>query len=298
MFQKQREVMFIITTILILLLSACGSDSSDESSTEKGSKTIDLGQTSWEENIAITNMWKIILEEEGYEVNLHLLDIGTQMAALENDELDISPEIWLPVQDAEYVKQYEDTVDFSEETWYDNAKVGLVVPSYMDNINSIEDLHANKENLNAEITGFDAGAGTMLVVEDVIEDYELDYELISSSEPAMLTALQEAINKKDEIVIPLWNPHRVFAEMDLKYLNDPKNIFGDSEKIYHATRQGFHEDYPEIDQWFKNWKMNDEQIGELMSYVGEAENEGKKAIEGAEKWVNENNDLVNQWLEK
>lgn len=243
-------------------------------------------------------MWKIILEEEGYEVNLHLLDIGTQMAALENNELDISPEIWLPIQDAEYVTQYEDTVNFSKETWYDNAKVGLVVPAYMDHVNSIEDLNANKESLNGEITGFDAGAGTMLVVEDAMEAYELDYELIASSEPAMLTALQEAINKEEDIVVPLWNPHRAFSEMDLKYLDDPQNIFGDAEKIHHATRQDFQDDYPEVDQWMKNWKMDDDQIGELMSYVGEAENEGKEAAEGAEKWINENQDLVNEWLEK
>lgn len=44
--------------------------------------------------------------------------------------------------------------------------------------------------------------------------------------------------------------------------------------------------------------MDDEQIGELMSYVSEAENEGKEALEGAEKWVNDNRNLVNQWLEK
>ncbi|GAA0322930.1 glycine betaine ABC transporter substrate-binding protein [Oceanobacillus oncorhynchi subsp. oncorhynchi] len=298
-FQKQPINILIITAISILLLSACGGNTSNESAAEDDNpNSLDMGQISWEENIAITNMWKFILEEEGYEVNLHLLDIGTQMAALENDELDISPEIWLPVQDAEYVAQYEDAINFSEETWYDNAKVGLVVPAYMDYLDSIEDLNANKESLNGEITGFDAGAGTMLVVEEAMEAYELDYELTASSEPAMLTALQQAITNEEDIVVPLWNPHRVFSEMDLKYLDDPQNIFGEAEKIHHATRQNFHEDYPEVDQWLKNWKMDDEQIGELMSYISEAENEGKEALEGAEKWVNDNRNLVNQWLEK
>lgn len=299
MFQRQRGVIFIIITISILLLNACGGNSSDESSAiSEDNKTIDIGQISWAENIAVTNMWQVILEEQEYQVNLHLLDMGTQMAALENDELDISPEVWLPIQDAEYVKQYEDTVNFSEETWYDNAKVGLVVPSYMEDVNSIEDLNGNKDALNSEITGFDAGAGTMLVVEDVIEEYGLDLELVQSSEPAMLTALQNAINKKEEIVVPLWNPHRVFSEMNLKYLEDPKNLFGDAEKIHHATRQDFSDDFPEVNQWFKNWKMSDEQIGELMSYVNEAEENGQEAIAGAEKWVEENQELVNEWLEK
>src|SRR5690606_21108264 len=100
---------------------------------------------SWAENIAVTNMWKVILEEKGYDVKFHLLDMGTQMAALANDELDVNLEFWLPVQDKHYFERYQEEIDFSEEVWYDNAKVGLVVPAYMEDINSIEDLNENKE---------------------------------------------------------------------------------------------------------------------------------------------------------
>src|SRR5699024_4782251 len=135
-------------------------------------KTIEMGQINWAENIAVTNMWKVILEDEGYNVNFNVLDIGTTMAALENDELDVTLEIWLPVQDANYLEQYEDKVNFSEETWYDNAKVGLVVPTYMEDINSIEDLNDNVDLFEGIITGFDPGAGTMEVTEDLIEEYD------------------------------------------------------------------------------------------------------------------------------
>ncbi|MFB4475929.1 glycine betaine ABC transporter substrate-binding protein, partial [Oceanobacillus caeni] len=144
-------------------------------------------------------------------------------------------------------------VNFSEETWYDNAKVGLVVPSYLEEINSIEDLKKNSELFQGEITGFDPGAGTMLVTEEVIEEYDLDYELLSSSEPAMLTEIEAATENKEPIVAPLWNPHRVFSELDLKYLEDPKEVYGGVEKIYHATRLGFAEDFPEVSEWIKNW---------------------------------------------
>jgi glycine betaine/proline transport system substrate-binding protein len=257
-----------------------------------------MGQISWAENIAVTNMWKVILENEGYNVELNLLDIGTQMAALANDELDITLEVWLPVQDAKYVEQYKDEVNFSEETWYDNAKVGLVVPTYMEDLNSIEDLDEYKEVFGGEITGFDPGAGTMIVTQDVIEEYGLDYELVSSSEPAMITELENAMKAKEPIIVPLWNPHRVFSEMDLKYLEDPKKVYGETELIHHATRQGFADDYPEVSKWVKNWKMDDEAIGSLMSYVTQAEENGDEAIVGAEKWVEENQDLVNEWLNK
>lgn len=296
----RRGILFVLILLMIGVLAACGNgdakDASSEDTAGSSDETVDIGQISWAENIAVTNMWKVILEEKGYNVEFHLLDMGTQMAALANDELDVNLEFWLPVQDKNYLEQYKDEVDFSEEVWYDNAKVGLVVPAYMEDINSIEDLNGKEDLFESEITGFEPGAGTMDVTEEMIVEYGLDYELVPSSEPAMITEIQEAIKAEEPIVSPFWNPHRVFAELDLKYLEDPKKVYGETEKIHHATRLGFSEDFPEIDQWLKNWKMDDDSIGALMSYIAEAEEAGEEPIVGAEKWVEENQDLVNEWL--
>lgn len=290
----------ILTLLAVMVLAACGGTDEEAASEgtegKSGEQPIEMGQISWAENIAVTNMWKVILEDEGYDVNFNLLDMGTQMAALANDELDINLEVWLPVQDKNYVEQYDGEVNFSEGDWYEGARVGLVVPTYMEDINSIEDLNENKEQFDSEITGFDPGAGTMDVTEDMINEYKLDFELVPSSEPAMITEMEAAIDAGEGIVAPLWSPHRVFSEMDIKFLEDPKNVYGDTEKIYHASRQGFDEDYPEVSDWIKNWEMDDDSVGELMSYVAESEEEGDDPIVGAEKWVEENQDLIDEWV--
>ncbi|SDQ76972.1 glycine betaine ABC transporter substrate-binding protein [Virgibacillus salinus] len=294
----KKITVLILSLILLAALAACGEDSnkSENSSGNKSPKDrpIEMAQINWAENIAVSNMWKVILEEKGYKVNLNLLDMGTIMKALSEDELDINLEVWLPVQDKNYLKEYKDQVFFSEATWYDDAKVGLVVPSYMEDVNSIADLNEHKKKFDGEITGFDPGAGTMEVTEEMIKQYELEYELLPSSEPAMLSAMNEAIKEEEPIVVPLWKPHRVFAKHDLKFLEDPKKSFGGVEKIHHATRQGFAEDYPEVSKWMKNWQMDDDSVGQLMTYVNEAE----EPIEGARKWVEENQDLVNEWVKE
>lgn len=289
---KMLTVLGII--FMMTVLAACGGgNGSDDGTDGEDTKTIEMGQISWAENIAVTNMWKVILEERGYEVEFNLLDMGTTMAALSSDELDIGLEVWLPVQDKNYLEQYKDEVDFSDETWFDEAKVGLVVPEYVD-IDSVEELNANKDLFDGQIVGFDPGAGTMEVTEDLIEAYDLDLELLPSSEPAMVTEIIEAVAEERPIVAPLWSPHRIFSEVDLKYLDDPQEVYGGVEKIHHATRQGFAEDFPEVDSWFKNWKMNDDQVGSLMSEVDDAE----EPIDGARKWVEENEDLINEWIEE
>ena len=260
---------------------------------EESDKELTISQINWAENIAVTNMWKVILEEKGYDIKLNVLNMGVTMQALESGDIDASLEVWLPVQDANYLKEYQDTVNFSEATWYDNAKVGLVVPSYVEEVNSVEDLNEHKELFSSNIVGFDPGAGTMEVTEQLITDYELEFELLQSSEAAMLAEISEAIKKEEPIVAPLWSPHWVFSKYDLKFLEDPQNTFGGIEKIHHATRQGFEEDHPEVSEWLKNWKMEDEQIGELIEYVESAED----PLAGATKWVDENEELIGEWVQ-
>jgi len=284
----KKKLSLIAAILMIFALTACGSPNGKSGNENE----LTIGQVNWAENIAVTNMWKVILEDKGYEVDLKNLNMGVTMNALKSGDLDASLEVWLPVQDANYLKQYQDSVDFSDATWYDNAKVGLAVPTYIEEIDSVEDLNDHKGLFDSQITGFDPGAGTMEVTEQLINDYNLEYELLKSSESAMLAALSDAIKDKKPIVLPLWSPHWAFSKYDLKFLKDPKNTFGGVEKIHHATRQDFEEDFPEVSQWFNNWKMDDQQIGELVDYVESAED----PLKGAEKWVEENQELIDEWI--
>ncbi|MGP4107973.1 glycine betaine ABC transporter substrate-binding protein [Virgibacillus sp. L01] len=290
---------FVLFTVLIIALAACGSTSGSDDSGSAADKpdenkgTITIGQINWPENIAVTNMWKAILEDKGYEVKLKLIEMGPQMAALAEGDLDVAPEIWLPVQDKSYYEEYKDEANFFEEPWYDNGKVGLAVPTYMEDINSIKDLNENKAKFDGEIVGFEPGAGTMLVTEDVIKEYGLDYELVDSSTPVMISSIKSAVEQEKPIVAPLWKPHYVFSEVDLKFLEDPKNTFGGVEKIYMATREDFSSDFEEVSKWMKNFKLNDKQLGKLMVYT---KNNEDNPIKGAQKWVEENQDLIDKWM--
>ncbi|MRG87592.1 glycine betaine ABC transporter substrate-binding protein [Salinibacillus xinjiangensis] len=294
----KQNLSFILALLMAVVLTACGDTSGKSNSdqanaeTEESKGEISIGQINWAENIAVTNLWKAILEDKGYNVELQVLDIGIMMQGLESGELDAALELWLPVQDAVYYEEYKDTVNFAETAWFDNAKVGLVVPTYLEEINSIEDLNEHKEMFNGEIVGFEPGAGTMKVTEQLIKDYNLDLELLPSSEPAMLAEIGKAVENEEPIVAPLWSPHSVFSKYDLKFLEDPQNTYGGVEKIYHATRQGFGEDHPEVSKWLNNWKMNDKQIGELIAYVENAE----EPLDGAKKWIKENQELVDEWV--
>src|SRR5699024_6782552 len=121
---------------------------------------------------------------------------------------------------------------------------------YMEDVNSIEDLVDNTSSVgdktNWTITGIEPGSGQMVVTEEqVMEDYGIDeWELQSSSSAAMATALGEAIEDEEPIVVTLWSPHWSYTKWDLKYLDDPKNAYGDSDDINTIVREGLKEDAP------------------------------------------------------
>ncbi|MFD1020449.1 glycine betaine ABC transporter substrate-binding protein [Thalassobacillus hwangdonensis] len=292
---KFRNVLTLLALTLVLVLAACGGNdeggNNDEGNEAEGNGTIQIGMNNWAENVAVSNMWKLILEEKGYDVELKNVEKGFLYEALANGDLDIGMEIWLPNTDKAFYEKYKEDIDW-RETWYEGTNLGLVVPSYMEEINSIEDLNANKDQFpDGRIVGIDAGASIMALTEDAIKEYDLDYTLAASSGPTMTAELQNAMKAEEPIVVTLWKPHWAFAEMDLKFLEDPKNVYGDSEDISYAARKGLEEDQPEVVKWFDSFKMSDDQLGSLMASLNEADS----PEEGAQNWIDENQDAIDEW---
>lgn len=287
----------------ILVLSACaGNNTSEENDITEGNNQptekaddekgeIKIGLNNWAENIAVSNMWKVVLEEKGYDVDLVFSQKVGVWSGIANDELDLGLEVWLPETDGELYEDFEDKIELHEETWFSGTGLGLVVPEYME-IDSIAELNNYTDTLDGDMISIDAGASLTSLSEAAIEEYELDYNLLFSSETAMIAELDKAYQEEESVVVTLWNPHWLFSDYDLKYLDDPKNVFGDAGDLYYMSRQGFRDDHPEVIEWLNNWQMDDDTLGALMSVINDVEDEE----EGAQKWVKDNRDLVNEWI--
>jgi glycine betaine/proline transport system substrate-binding protein len=271
--------------------AAGSNEAADNEGNGEAGGAIEIGLNNWSENIAVSNLWKIILEEEGYDVELTMSEKSPIWVGVANGDIDASLEVWLPNTDAPYYDEHEENVEIGE-TWFEATGLGLVVPEYVD-INSIEELNDNTEMFNEEIVGIDAGASLTQLTEEAVEEYELDYDFLISSEPAMISELDTAYENEEPVVVTLWNPHWAFSAYDLKYLEDPDNVFGDSEDIHYMTRTGFGDDYEEIVEWWDNWEMDDETLGELMTYINEDDDEEA----GAQRWLDDNRDLVDEWIQ-
>lgn len=163
---------------------------------------------------------------------------------------------------------------------------------------SASDENGNEENGTIdveEIIGIEPGTGTMNIAEQTIEEYSLDLKLTPSSEPAMLAELQRAIDDEEPVVVTLWQPHWIFTEHDLKFLEDPKGTLGASENIHTMVRQGFQEEHPSAYQFLDNFYWEVDDMNEVMSKFGQ--NEDVEPREAAEEWIADNRETVDSWIE-
>lgn len=146
-----------------------------------------------------------------------------------------------------------------------------------------------------EIVGIDPGSGTMNIAAETVEAYNLDLELLPSSEPAMLTELQGAIANEEPIVVTLWEPHWMFSEYDLKFLEDPQGTLGESENIHTMVRHGLEEEQPAAFKLLDNFYWEVEDMNEVMSKFGQSDEVEPR--EAAEEWIADNRDKVEVWTE-
>ena len=286
-FKFKRLAIAALTLTLGLSATACA-DSDDSGGGGESDKNITIGMVSgWAEGEAATHLWKRLLTDKGYNVEVQTLDTGPLYAGMSKGDVDLFLDGWLPGTHEDYWKQYGDKLE-KVGAWYDSAPLTITVPEYSP-LKSLEDLKGKGSDYDGKIIGIEKSSGLYRVSsQDMLPAYGLEDEftITTSSTPAMLTELQKAIDAKEDIVVTLWRPHWAYAKMPLRDLEDPKGAMGKPDGVYTIARDGFSEDQPDVSGWLKKFKMNDEQLGSLEDLI---ENKHKgKPEQAVDEWLKNN----------
>ncbi|NEE16606.1 glycine/betaine ABC transporter permease, partial [Streptomyces sp. SID7499] len=59
-------------------------------------RAVEVAWFPWEEDIAATYLWKAVLEERGYKINLKQFEVGPMYAAMSRGQIDVQFDGWLP----------------------------------------------------------------------------------------------------------------------------------------------------------------------------------------------------------
>jgi glycine betaine/proline transport system substrate-binding protein len=303
----KRFLAVILALAVAAFVAGCGGGGGGAGT---ASKTLILGNIGWTENIAVSNLTKVILEEDlGYEeVQLKTLDVGLLFEGVAGGDLDAFQDVWSPNHDKLLAEVEDDVVRL--DPWYEGQTTfGLAVPAYMKGVNSLEDLN---ESGAGTIIGIEPGAVISQKIEqNVIPEYNLDLEHEPSSTAAMLAEVDGLYKDEEPFVFPPWCPHPMCGTVygwenwggakelpgmyDFRYLEDPKNSLGSLDepaKIFAIINEDLPDENPVAHAFMNNLRLNEE---ELIALEDAQTKEG--VAKGTQTWLEKNRDVVKPAIE-
>ena len=287
-----RRLPIVLLVLVVGMLAAACSGSGVVS----GGKELTLGYIGWDENVAISTLTGVLLDEEfGYEVELQRSDEAVvkqvYMGVAEGD-LDAFQDVWIPNQ-KEYLSEVEDNVEHLDPWFEGKTAQGIAVPYYMD-VQSLSELDQAGTDM---INGIEPGSAVMPQINNkVIPGYDLDMKLVESSTSAMLSELEKAYKTREPIVFFGWSPHWMNTRYDFRYLEDPRDLqgrFNDSAEISSIVKENLSEDDPVAYEFIKSISLSKEQINQMEADI----NEAGDPEAGVKAWLEDNRSVVRPWID-
>ncbi|MFE9370737.1 ABC transporter permease/substrate binding protein [Streptomyces sp. NPDC006711] len=258
-------------------------------------KKISLGYIPWDEGVASTFLWKELLERRGFTVDARQYEAGALYTGMAGGQIDFETDSWLPTTHAQYWAKYKDKLE-DVGSWYGPTSLELSVPSYVKDVNTLDDLKGKGAEFQNRIVGIEPSAGETGILKDkILKEYGLDgeYKVVDGSTPGMLAELKRAYAKKEPIVVPLWSPHWAYNTYDLKKLKDPKGAWGKGDDVHTLARKGFSADNAEVGKWLKNFHMDEKQLTSLEAKI-QSTGKGKEQ-DAVRAWLKDNPGLADKW---
>src|SRR5918993_1710124 len=142
-------------------------------------KGLILANIGWDENVAVANLTKILLEDkldyERVDIDTNE-DLNSTYRRVASGELDAFQDVWLPNQEAKLDQVAED-VEHLDPWFLGETKQGMAVPAYMD-VRSIDQLNGTDAQF---ILGIEPSSVMLQEVgEAVIPAYDLKQKLVTA----------------------------------------------------------------------------------------------------------------------
>lgn len=257
----------------------------------------DLGWT----DIALTNATaSLILQSLGYETEQTLLGLNVTYEMLKTNQIDVFLGNWRPVQDEQFKSYFDQGEVDVITTNLTGAKFTLAVPAYVAEagVKSYGDLAKHADKFASTIYGIEPGSNQPLL--DMIDANRhglKDWQIVESSEAAMLTQVEKMAKNEGWIVFLAWEPHPMNLKYKLTYLDGGDAEYGPNfggATVRTITRTGYGKECPNVTRLLKNLKfdLDYENLG-----MNAIMNEGAEPAAAAKELLAKRPELLKQWLE-
>ncbi|TPK90231.1 choline ABC transporter substrate-binding protein [Mesorhizobium sp. B2-4-17] len=263
-------------------------------------RKVKFSDLSWTD-LSLTNATaSVILTSLGYEPEQTILGLPVTFESLKNKDIDVFLGNWLPVQEQEF-KSYIDNGDVDVLTTnLTGAKFTLAVPTYVAKagVTSYDDLSKFSDKFNSTIYGIEAGSNQPLL--DIISAGRhglKDWNVVESSEAAMLTQVDKMTKGKEWIVFLAWAPHPMNLKFDLTYLSGGDKEYGPNfggATVRTLTRKGYRQECPNVTKFLENLHFD---IDYENNGMNEIMTNSVEPVDAARKLIKQYPDKLTAWLD-
>lgn len=266
---------------------------------EESCRTVRLSDLGWTD-LSLTNATaSIILKSLGYETEQTLLGLNVTYEMLKTNQVDVFLGNWLPVQEEQFKAYFDDGDVEVIATNLTGAKFTLAVPSYVAEagVKSYDDLAKHADKFDSTIYGIEAGSNQPLLDMIAADRHGLkDWQVIESSETAMLTQVDRMTKSNEWIVFLAWEPHPMNINYELTYLSGGDAEYGPNfggATVRTVARKGYSGDCPNVAKLLENLKfdLDYENVG-----MNAIMSDGADPVETARGLIAKQPELLEQWL--
>jgi glycine betaine/proline transport system substrate-binding protein len=265
---------------------------------------IKLASVTWTGVTIKTELAMAILESLGYETDNKVLAVPFVYTALDSGDVDVFLGNWMPSMASIADKFFKKGSVIQYTANMPGAKYTLAVPTFCAEagLKDFSDIAAFGEELDDKIHGIEAGNDGNLIIRDMIEKNMFGlgkFQLVPSSEVAMLAEVQSRVKQKRCIVFLGWAPHSMNERVDMTYLTGSTNdTFGPNDgtaTVWTNIRKGFAEDQPNAAKLFKNMIFPVAMMNQIMTTV--YKDKSLTHLQAGLQWVEAHPESYKGWLE-
>ncbi len=271
-----------------------------ESIRQADSKTLPLkfGQIDLSFHLAAAGVVKILLEQDGVNIEPHQAPHQTIYADFAANKVDMICASWLPGSHGVYIDPIEQDIVRLAAIYEPYALWG--VPDYIPEsaVREVADL-AKPEvagRMTKLIQGINPGAGISRFSVEMISAYGLDkhgYHFENGSQKDCFDAFEQAVKEKRWVVVPLWHPQFLHHTYKIRELVDPKGLLQGKDAATILLRKSAVEKLPENTlAWLNRIHLGNSVVAEL-DYMTQVS--GMTPDSAAKDWLARHPEKVKEW---
>ncbi len=264
-------------------------------------KLVRMSDPGWSDISSTNALLGNVLKGLGYEQKVDTLAVPVTYRSLGEGIIDVFLGNWMPAQKKFVDPLIADGSMKAVRKNLENLKFTLAVPDYVaaGGVRTVEDLAKHADKFGRKIYGIEPGAPVNQNMQAMIKagDYGLaGWDVVESSEQAMLAQVERAGRQKNWIVFVGWEPHPMNTKYKMTYLSGGEKTFGanyGASEVFTVARKGFTEDCPNLARLLGQTVFTVAMENEVMAGI-EA---GKQPEQAALAWLKANPATVEPWLQ-